>query len=170
MTVKIAGAILILLAGGGFGFCISAHRNRDIRLLKDIMRALVYMECELRYKLTPLPELFQKTSSVTTGPIGKLLQQIASTMEEQSAADIQAIVERVLVRNPDLPDSCRSAMLQLGKTLGCFSMEGQATELKALQDHCSQTLDQKTKERDKYVRCYETLGLCCGAALVIILL
>lgn len=170
MTLKIAGAILVVLASAGFGFCMSAHRRREIRLIRDILRALVYMESELRYKLASLPELFEKTAVITQGTIGKLLNTIARSMEQQADTDISSLVNNALDHCIDLPESCYSLITQLGKTLGCFGLEGQASELQVLQEQCKQLLEKKTTERDKYVRCYETLGICCGAALVIILL
>ena len=91
-------------------------------------------------------------------------------MDQQTSPDVQSLAETVLKCFNDIPESCRSIITQLGKTMGCFNLEGQVTQLQTLQAQCSQLLESKTKDRDKYVRCYETLGICCGAALVIILL
>ena len=57
MELKLLGAILIVAGCGGYGFSLCTRYRKRERALSDLVRALDRMECELQYRLTPLPEL-----------------------------------------------------------------------------------------------------------------
>lgn len=170
MSIKIAGAILILISSAAIGFIISAYRRYEIHLLKDLLFSINYIKCELSYKCTALPDLFTNAANITGGTISKLLSDIALGLERKIASDSEKVVLTILKDYPDIPESIKYTIIDFSKTLGNFGLEGQLEELSVLQSHCAQLLDRKAKDREKYVRCYETLGICCGAALVILLI
>ena len=58
----------------------------------------------------------------------------------------------------------------LGRTLGRFDLEGQREGIAAVRQEIILALDKLTKDQEVRLRSYQTLGLCAGAALAILLL
>ena len=57
MTYKWIGAILVVAGCGGFGFSLASAHRREIQLLRHLNICVQYMQCELKYRLTPLQDL-----------------------------------------------------------------------------------------------------------------
>ena len=47
MTIRIVGAALLILGCGSVGFQMAAAHMREERILRQLLRLLDYMECEL---------------------------------------------------------------------------------------------------------------------------
>ena len=170
MGIKWVGAILIVGGCGGFGFSIaSAHRHQG-RMLQQLLRLLKLMEWELRFRLTALPELCTIASKEADGALKKVFQDLHREFSWQSAADTDACMGIALRRNPDLPPKVRRIMKHLGSILGRFDLEGQLQGLQAVQEEIRLAVHNGGKEREQRVRSYQTLGLCAGLALVILLI
>ena len=60
MILKWIGVALVVAGCGSVGFKISANHRKEEKALRQLIGILDYMECELQYRLTPLPELWQK--------------------------------------------------------------------------------------------------------------
>ena len=58
----------------------------------------------------------------------------------------------------------------LGISLGRFDLPGQLQGIHTARGECQSALDRLCSNRDNRLRSYETLGLCAGAALAILLL
>ena len=58
----------------------------------------------------------------------------------------------------------------LGRSLGRFDLDGQLREIEFLKENVSSAFSKLTTEQDARLRSYQTLGLCAGAALAILLL
>ena len=76
----------------------------------------------------------------------------------------------VLTGNWHIPDSLREELKLMGKTLGRFDLDGQLRGLESVKDDCIRALEKLSDNRDVRLRSYETLGLCAGAALAILLI
>ena len=62
----------------------------------------------------------------------------------------------------------RELLNQFGQTLGCFDLKGQLLGIEEVRSQCAAALDQLALGREDRLRSYQTLGLCAGAALVIL--
>lgn len=170
MNLKWIGAILIILASGGTGFSLaSAHRQKEIQL-RQLLSALDYMQCELQYRMIPLPDLCRQTGSQSQGWIQKLFLVLAAELEDQIAPDVQCCIRDATAKLPGLPDIIAEPVRILGDTLGRFDLEGQIKGLEAGRQACRRNLETLTTNREERLRSYQTLGLCAGAAIAILLL
>ena len=88
MMIRIWGAILILAGCGGFGtlICISYKREED--MLRQLIHTIHHMQCELQFRLTPLPNLCLQASDVCTGIISKLFIALSDELNQQVSADV----------------------------------------------------------------------------------
>ena len=168
MMPKIIGAVLIFVSCGGMGLSIAAnHRSRE-RMLQQIITAVEFMVCELEYRQTPLPDLLKLCASHTGGLIGRLFSQLSRELEQQIAPDAACCMEAVLREESRLPGQIIEKFQLLGKTLGRFDLNGQVSGLRAVAELSKRDLDGLLLNREARLRGYTTLGLCAGAAIVIL--
>lgn len=165
--IRIFGAGLLLAGCGGFGFLMGVQYRREMGLLKNLLSSLREMEWELKYRLTPLPELCGIAAAASGGRIGEVYLELKKALETGVCSEISGCMNGLLqtMEIPDRPAKCLKA---LGNSLGRYDLEGQLQGLQAVKAQCSGFLEELEDHRTERLRCYQTLGLCCGAALVIL--
>ena len=168
MNSKWIGAIFVLVSCGGFGFSIAHGYRRREFLLRQLLTALEMMASELEYRLTPLPELSRKAAKDSSGVLRDVFLNLARELDWQSEPDAGSCMRAAIEKCPDLPACIRRPLRQLGQTLGRFDLPGQIQGLKAVQDACRREIERLENNKDARLRSYQTLGLCAGAALVIL--
>lgn len=170
MGLKALGVIFILAGCGGFGFKLAYNHIKEERCLRAFIRILDYMECELQYHMTPLPDLCRQAAAEGEGMIRRIFYLLASGLEDQITPNVEQCMASVLSENKDVPKLTWSAMDLLGKSLGRFDLEGQLKGLESVRQECRRNLNELMQNRDVRLRNYQTLGLCAGAALAILLI
>lgn len=169
MSIRLLGAALIILGCGSFGFLLAASHRRESRLLQQLLAALDYMQCELQYHMTPLPDLCRQTAACSQGAVRSIFVLLAEELEDRLSPDVAGCMRTVLQKQPDLPHKSRQMLESLGNSLGRFDLEGQLHGLEASRQACRRSLDELTQDQAVKLRSYKTLGLCAGAALAILL-
>ena len=170
MSIRFVGAVLILFGCGWFGCAMAnAHRAQE-QSLRQLIRALEWMQCELQFRQTPLPQLCRHTANILSGMLRKVFFCLEEQMNRQTYSDAAACMTQVLRAQPNLPENLRDLLIQLGQGLGQFDLSGQLSSLRALQLQCGQQLKQLSDNRENRLRSYQTLGLCTGAALAVLLI
>jgi len=170
MSFKLIGSVLIIAACGGLGFKIAAAHVREEKTLRHLIAILDYMECELQYRMTPLPALCHQAAGESSGVLQQVFLLLARELEDQISPDVDRCMTAVLAKAKDIPDLTMEALVLLGKSLGRFDLEGQLKGLEAVRQDCRRNLDLLSKNRDVRLRSYQTLGLCAGAAMAILLI
>lgn len=168
MNYKWIGAILIVLSCGGFGICLASGHRREETALRQLVSALDYMECELQFRLTPLPDLCRQAGSEGKGVVREVLLKLASELEAQVAPDVASCMRTALSSAGDVPARTKDALTMMGQSLGRFDLPGQLKGLDAVRSSCRRELEELTNNRDVRLRSYQTLGFCAGAALAIL--
>lgn len=170
MGYKWIGAILIIASCSGCGFAIAAGKRREEKILFQLVEIIRFMESELRYRLTPLPELCRMTAGETTGILRTAFINLYRELTWQKQPDAGSCMYAAIQRCGDMPLRVRRLLVQLGHTLGRFDLSGQLQGLQAVRKRCEETLESIRKNRDERLRSYQTLGICAGAALAIVLI
>ena len=170
MTVKLVGAALIIAACGTVGFSMAAAHRREEAALRQLIRALDYMGCELQYRLTPLPELCRNAAAESAGSVSQVLLHLAAELEGQIAPDAASCMNAALGKTSRLPKMATKNFRLLGSSLGRFDLQGQLSGLEQTRQQCRRELEELTRNRDVRLRSYQTLGLCAGSALAILFL
>ncbi len=169
MDYKWIGAVLIITACGGFGFSLAAAHRREEHCLRNFMRALDYMSSELHFHAPALPELCRGVSRVSSGTLGRIFLSLCSQLEACAAPDVAACMESAL-EGAELPPQTLEQLRRLGSALGRFDLDGQLKGLEAARESCNRALELLMADREMRLRNYQTLSLCAGAALVIVLI
>ena len=169
MSFKVIGMICIVAGCGGCGFLMASQHRQRIRLMENMIAALAYMECELQYRGTPLPQLCRMTGQRSQGRVQKIFIMLADEMEAQISPDVPRCMASVLDRLGNVDKTLRGTAEELGANLGRFDMPGQLRGLENTRKECCEKLEMLTLNNDNRLRSYQTLGLCAGAALAILL-
>jgi stage III sporulation protein AB len=170
MNLQWIGAVLIIAGCGGVGFGMALNYKREALCLRQLLQVLEMFSCELEYRLTPLPELFRKASNTATGTLSKVLQNVAMELENQIAPNAAYCMISALKGAKDLPAKAVFALTDLGSSLGEYDLDGQLAGIASVQATCRTQLDEMESNRTQRIRSYQTLALCAGAALAILLL
>jgi len=170
MNYRWIGAILIMSACSGCGFSIAAGKRKEEKLLCQLIHILQFMEAELRYRLTPLPDLCRLAAGEVRGILRVVFLNLYRELSWQKLPDASSCMSAAIQRTGDIPARVRRPLVQLGQTLGRFDLEGQLQGIQSVGKRCSDSLERIRKNRDERLRSYQTLGVCAGAALAIILI
>lgn len=168
MIVKLFGAVCVILGCGGFGFMIAANARREISALRQLIGVLDFIECELNYRMTPLAQLCRLSAAISNGCIKRLLLHLAGELEQQKAHSVDKCIIAAIQHSPDLPPITAQRVVELGKSLGRFDLNGQIKCIRVLNSENTRVLDELTADHTTRIRSYKTLGLCAGAALAIL--
>lgn len=170
MMMKIFGALLIVGGCTGVGFAVSGNYRRQERAMEELLRCFQWMSCELSYRTPPLAVLCRGASDSCQGAVSKVMFQFAYELDRQLTPDVSTCLQAALAAVPGLPETVEKHFMNLGTSLGRFDLQGQLAGLDAAMDRCKQDLDRLSGDREVRTRNYQTLGLCAGAALVIMFL
>ena len=168
MILKIVGACMIIFSCGGLGIWLATEYLREEKILRQLTSLLDLMECELQYRMTPLPELCRLAAMEATGILSSVFLRLTHALEDQISPDVKKCMDSVLQKTHDIPPITKSSLYMLGQTLGRFDMQGQLKGLEGVRRECRRNLDELYKNKTERTRRYQTLGLCTGAALIIL--
>ena len=168
MIFKMVGVALVLVGCGGVGFSMANQHKQQEEFLRQLIGILDYMSCELQYRFTPLPNLCRQAASECKGGLQKLFLELTQRLEDQLEPDVDGCMKLALRSVPSIPSNTRESLELLGRSLGRFDMEGQLKGLESVRQECRRRLTALSGNRESRLRCYQTLGLCAGAALAIL--
>lgn len=170
MILKLMGGILILLSCSGLGFQIAGSYYAERQLLQQWISALDFIQCELQYRMTSLPEICRQAGENGSGKIRTFFFCLAQELDQQLLPDVRGCMDAAINRVSDLPQSVLTSMEELGNTLGRFDTDGQVHQLESARQNSRKRLDVLEKDCQERMRAYQTLGICCGAAIAILLI
>ena len=169
MNLKWMGAILVFVSCAGFGFRLAAAHRKEVWNLRKILLALDLMECELQYQLTPLPQLCHRAGKRSGGSVTRVMQRLSEALTQCVEPDVESCMKKVLEDSEGLSPREKRIYRRLGSSLGRFDLTGQLKGLQSVRAECVRELELEEKDQPERLRSYQTLGMCAGAALVIIL-
>lgn len=168
MNIRVIGAVLIVAGCSSLGISLAASYASQERCLKELLNCLRFMVNDLQYRLTPLPELCRCTAAQSRKEIRKFFLCLSEELEDQISPDAQCCVKAALDKTKDLPDLVKIVIMNFGKELGRFDIQGQINSLENSIAECDSNLKKMDQNKEIKIRNYRTLGLCAGAALTIL--
>lgn len=168
MYIKLIGATLIVIGCGSFGYKVSRTHIRELSALQQLISILDYMGCELQYRATPLPDLCRQAAREAKGVLQKVFLTLSHALEDRLSPNVAACMDIALSSVENLPEQTKGVLEQLGSSLGRFDIDGQLKGLEGVRFTCRRIVEELEQNKDARLRGYQTLGLCAGAALVIL--
>ena len=169
MIIKLTGALLILIGCGGVGYLLSFLHKKTSQAMLHLIAALEHMEYLLQYRQSSLQDMF-RCLNINNGPIKQFFHILAAELEHQVSPNVECCITVALEKAVNVPNPVKDSILKLGHSLGQFDLEEQVKCLQSLRKECEIYLQQHLKDHDVRLRTYQTLVLCAGAVIVIILL
>jgi len=170
MIIKVIGAVMILLSCGSFGLYIYQGYKKEVSSINELIAILTFMESELKYHQLSIQELCYRIRSCYSGCVAKFMHSLALALDKNDETDISKCVNKILLTNQSVPQRTRALLSDIGKTFGCFDLDGQITQLEYHKAKCIQELEGYIKNKEGYIHSCQTLGLCAGAAVAILLI
>lgn len=169
MSLKLIGALCVIIACGSCGVFLASQHIQKIKQLESLITVLHYMECELQYRHTPLPALCRLSAQQICGKVSKVFLQLANELEQQIKPDVHRCMQVVLDKADITDGIIIGALQELGNNLGRFDVTGQILGLERIRKKCERDLADMSEHKNHRLRSYQTLGLCAGAAIAILL-
>ena len=107
MGYKWIGAVLIVGSCSGCGFAIAAGKRREERLLLQLMGILQFMESELQYRLTPLPDLCRMAAGEGRGVLRTVFLNLYRELSWQKLPDAGSCMHAAIQRTGEVPARVR---------------------------------------------------------------
>ena len=170
MIIRWIGASMILIASAGFAMMIALIHKKEVSTLKNLVLALDFMECELQYRMHALPELCTMTAGECPAVLRDVFSDLALQLEDQISPDVRYCMRSVLSGRKNIPAQALECLYLLGDSLGRFDLQGQITGLENVKSECRERLKRLKASGESQLRSYQILGICSGAALIIILI
>ncbi len=162
---------MISLCCSWFGYSLAAAHRREENTLRQLISALEYMQCELQFHLTSLPELcIQVGKYCKKGCVSSYFYELAKELNAQILPEPQSCCQAALEKTKGIPQASYDCLETLGKGLGKFDLDGEVLGLESVRIKCREKLEGLCARKDEQRRSYQTLGICAGAALVILLI
>ena len=162
--------MLVFLSCGSVGFLKAAQFRTEERYIQDFIRILDHMTCELEYHLSPLPQISESASKLSFGCLLDIFHRLSLALEQQTAFCAGNCMEEVLRQVHNVPDALHELLLTFSKSLGAYDLDGQLLQIAAVREDAVFLLDKLRMEGKERTRNYQTLGICAGLGLAILLL
>lgn len=167
MIQRLLGGALVFAGCAGLGFMKAGQLRKEEVLLADSVLLMNRMENELSCRVTPLPALCALAEQCKP-ELKRLYRLLAEELTKQMLPNVSDCMKQSL-QNVTLPESVSSIHDRLGETFGYFDLDGQLRELEAVKKTAEQQLKIIQEDQKNKMKTYQTLGLCAGASLVILL-
>ena len=169
MLMKWIGTLCIISGCGGWGFITVVYHVRKIQFCRQFLSMLDYVECELAYRATALPQLCVQAAERSKGMIRECLLSFSKELEAQIAPNLSICMSYALDRRKGMDDFQRSILMNFAENLGHFDIAGQLKGLAQVKQNVDDILAALLENKENRLKSYQTLGICAGVALAIIL-
>ena len=166
---KVFGAILIIAGSGGFGLLFAYTHKCELRTLDSLLRILEWMINDLRFRLTPLPTLCRMASNLGDSTLRPFFLKMEKKLNTHDSPDAYSCACGILDSTGNISTETKELLRQLGRSLGQFDTEGQIKCLESVREIANDRKKRMSSDMPQHLRSYQTLALCAGAALAIIL-
>lgn len=171
--LKWIGASLILLSGTAFGFMQASRFARRPKEIRQLMNALLTLESEIVYGLSPLPIALERTASSVPKPVSLLFQEASVRMgerhRERTAGESWSEAVESVWPKLTLREAEKASLLSLSPTLGLTDRDDQSKHLRLAVAQLKSEEGIAREEQLRYERMWKSLGVL-SAALVVILM
>lgn len=170
--LKIIAISIIFLACTYIGFYYGESFKRRSKQLKSILKSVMFLNNEVMYSNTPLPEALKYISMKVESPIDDILSKVAASLEGgESKSVYEAFSEQYheSKSNFNLFEEDKGIIKDFLKGLGESGVYGQDKlfnlTIENMKINCK-TADELAKRNSKM---YSAIGICIGAMIAIFL-
>lgn len=166
--MKLAGILFIVGSAGFVGLRIARSLRNRCRMLRQLLQALGVMRSEIAFCGTALPQVFALMAVGCDGSLERIFSETAKRMDKQRWMTPLQAMEQALA---DEKTCFLFPMLKdLARQLGKYDLEAQISAVDGTKARAETMLQQLEQEQSRKSGTYETLGICAGIAVAILLI
>lgn len=170
--LKLLGVIIILFGTTALGMYKAYVYLNRLNNLNEIKKAFLYIQGEVRYMNTPLPETLETVAARVRGPLQVFFQNVAMGLNGKNGRDFKGIWEERFLEDVSADMLEREAgeeLLQMGGQLGCLDRKAQEKAIDYFLKKWEFITERRQKEKNNRLRLYYVCGIMGGLLMVIIL-
>ena len=160
------GAGLVTSGCAGLGISMALSLKKRLKLLSSIVAAIDYIQAEISYGLTPLPELLNGLAG-RDAALRDLWNAVAGAWKPGESF---SNVWTDKVSELDLKESDRLTFGEIGTILGRYDADRQVSRLAFIKKRLELSLAEAREELKKNGKLFCVLGIACGLAAAILLI
>lgn len=170
MTIRMLGAIVLCLGASGIGFSASRTVRRTVKTMQQLKLALEMMRCEISYTLTPIARICRIAASGSEGEVHILFERLAAVFSGTYPEQDGWAKELIAATLHSVPPEVAETMAELIASFGRFGVSEQLRLIDLTLEKVQAALAQLDTDKKQRCRCYETLGICAGLAIAVLVL
>jgi len=171
--IKGIGAVMVILAGGGWGMLQAAKIEECYRQMRYLRKLIFRIRSEIRYSRQVLPEAFLHVGSEAKEPYKMWLLSLCERLTKRQGTSLAGIWEeetRKYLAETEIPQDMMESLIRLGSELGTIDIEMQVKTLDLYLEQMEQKMEDMRTEQKERIRLYQCVGVTGGIFLAIILL
>lgn len=168
--LKVIGAALVMAGTVGLGWRGVERLGERVEALRGLQGAVAYLEEELAFRFTPLPQLLEQLSQNRQGAVGAFFGNVRKKMERGDIPLRQGWRQAVEETLPMLKDEEQKTVAELGEVLGQYDAQTQVQTLKLTGERLAGSYMTAQEERSRLGKVYLALGVAGGLVTVLALI
>lgn len=170
--IRIIGAALVVLSSGAVGFCFARAVRLQCAQLEGLLWALDTMQSEMSARLTPLAQIFTMLSACRQKDTAAFFAEAGRALSTQPYCTVPVSFRRGFQQAKRFRpgDESVQALYGLSVNLGRFELESQLAAIERAKASVTAALLSLQGQKRARCRSYETIGICAGLALAVVLL
>lgn len=170
MNFRLIGALILCIGSSYLGFSAAGTVRRRGRLLQNLKLSLEMMRCEVSYTLTPIGKICDILAKSAEGEVRTLYIRLAKVFSAPYPEQDNWAEELVHSTLRGIPEEPANAMIELLTSFGRFGVKEQLRLIDLTAEKVTAALEQTESEKKQRCKCYQTLGICTGLAIAILVL
>lgn len=172
--MKLLGCCFIFLTFTFMGLHASSQLEKRIRQLKGLEKAILSIEREIDYRLSPIGDALIQTAKRTEFPWNLFFQNAGeafSKNREKGCCPNQIFedeIPKIRIYHPWEKDL--KLLLTLGKGMGELDKKMQLSQLAMAKEEIQSAIKSAQEEQHAKGKLYQTLGICMGFLGVILVI
>lgn len=172
MMLKWLGAILLVAGTTAFGVYKGCLYKSRLEYMEEIKRAFLYIQGEIRYMNTPMPETLESTAHQMNGACRIFFSKAASGLLDGRGKAFHQVWEEAMksgISEEALEREARTVLQEMGGQLGCLDRQAQEQAIHYFLIKWEELIEKKRREKKDKLKLYYVCGVMSGLLMVIII-
>lgn len=167
------GILILVIGTTAFGVYQAGAYLRRLNNLYEIRKAFCYIQGEIRYLNTPLPETLEQAAKRIHEPCSQMFCHVAEELDRRNGMGFQEVWQQVLDKEMGtdlLEKEARTELLEIGGQLGCLDGRSQERAIEYFLEKWDGIIQKRCEEKKNRLKLYYVCGVMSGLLVVLILI
>ena len=169
---KIMGAVLLLCGTTAFGIYKGCLYSSRLEHMYEIKKAFLYIQGEIRYMSTPIPEALLGAAGRVRGSCREFFHKAAEELYAGNGKELKQVWEESIsteVTSELLEREAVEVLKEMGGQLGCLDRQAQERAIEYFLKKWDYLIEKRRKEKSNKLKLYYVCGVMGGLLMVIMI-